>query len=100
MPDDLDEQAALKATVFDARLAVWLEARYPHVDAHAQWDWFVRYCLARGRTYANFRAAFQNSFGWEHSPAGGWTGRGAKVSHSTYDLSSWVKEQEAAHDTQ
>ena len=69
MPETSEAQNLIKASIFDATFETWCLDHYPAVDASAQWDYFVRQCLAKDYRYARFRQAFQNSFTWENSPA-------------------------------
>jgi hypothetical protein len=69
MPEEEEAQEAIAASVLDDNFEKWRLRRYPSVDIHEQWDCFVNYCRSSGRGYADFRAAFMNSFRWENSPA-------------------------------
>jgi len=69
MPTDEEGQATIHASVFDANMARWHKNAHPHVDIEAQWTYFVNACLAKDYQYADFRAAFMNSFTWSNSPA-------------------------------
>ena len=69
MPKEEKAQQALAASILDDKFEQWHRENYPDVDVAAQWVYFVNYCLSSGRQYADFRAAFMNSFPWENSPA-------------------------------
>jgi Helix-turn-helix domain len=69
MPKEETAQRAMLASILDSAFDAWLVEKYPDADSHAQWEYFVNYCLSSGRQYADFRAAFMNSFSWGGSPA-------------------------------
>lgn len=106
MPKSLAEQETLRTNLFDASFSAWLTRRYPDIDAEAQWEWFVNQCLMKEYAYADFRAAFQNSFGWGNSPAQHPNAHGSpsKVLRTQADFEAFRKkisaEEETRHDTE
>jgi hypothetical protein len=68
MPVEESAQAAMAKSILDEKFELWRNENYPDSDPVLQWNYFVNQCLARDYRYADFRAAFMNSFAWGNSP--------------------------------
>lgn len=65
LPDDPAEQDRLYTAICDQALRLWCAAKALALNLDEQWEAFVRDARAHARTYADWRAAFQN---WLTSP--------------------------------